>query len=97
MSANSECGAKVTACLRKFLASTGRAKLTFDGRTDLIRDLGLTSDEGVDFVLDLCDSFEFEFPSDFNPFVHDDGRRGRRLDEMVGVVERLLPVVEVAK
>lgn len=97
MSSTTDCRGKVIACLRKFLASTGRAKLAFDGRTDLIRDLGLTSDEGVDFVLDLCDSFAFEFPTDFNPFVHDDGRRGRRLDEMVRAVEQLLSVVEVAK
>lgn len=86
----------VTACLGQFLASTGRANLVFDDRANLIRDLGLSSDEGVDFVLDLCDTFSFEFPADFNPFVHDDGRRGRSLIEMIRAVENFVSAAEVA-
>ena len=88
---------RVESCLRRFLASTGREKLDFDGRADLIQDLGLSSDEGVDFVLDLCDSFKFEFPTDFNPFIHEDGCRGRRVDEMVDAIEQLLSGAEVAQ
>jgi len=78
-------------CLRQFLSSTGRPNVALTESTHLINDLGLTSDEGVDFVLDLCEAFGFDFPQDFNPFVHDDGRRGRRLGEMIRAVVSHVP------
>jgi len=85
----------VLSCLRRFLDTTGRGSVAFDDRTHLMRDLGLSSDEGVDFVLDLCEALGFELPEDFNPFVHESGRRGLRVGEMVGAVTNLVPAAEV--
>jgi hypothetical protein len=81
---------RVRSCLREFLQSTGRTG-EFADSTYLTRDLGLKSDEGVDFVLDLCDEFKREFPGDFNPFVHPSGRRGLRVVEMISAVLSHLP------
>jgi len=77
-------------CLRAFLESTGRAGQGFGNNTNLIRDLGLSSDEGVDFVLDLCEALHVELPEDFNPFVHESGRRGLRVSEMISRVENFV-------
>ena len=74
-------------CLRNFLDSTGRTAVKFGDNTNLIRDLGLSSDEGVDFVLDLCETLQVELPEDFNPFIHETGRRGLRVFEMIRRVE----------
>jgi hypothetical protein len=62
-----------------------------------MRDLGLSSDEGVDFVLDLCEEFKFDFPKDFNPFVHGSGCRGRKLGEMVNAALSFVQIREAAK
>ena len=76
--------------LSVFLKSTGRSDVELDDNTNLIGDLGMASDEGVDLVLDLCEEFEFDFPHDFNPVVHPSGRRGRRLKELVDAVGLML-------
>jgi hypothetical protein len=81
--------------LTNFLATTGGENPIFEYRTHLMNDLGLSSDEGIDFVLDLCDSFAVEFPMDFNPFVHENGRRGRRFREMVRAIEFHLTSLQV--
>jgi hypothetical protein len=81
---------KVLNCLREFLENSGLRGAEFNERTNLIRGLGLKSDQGVDFVLDLCDVLEFEFPKDFNPFVHSNGRRGRRVGEMLDAIDSLI-------
>lgn len=87
----------VIACLQRFLESTGRPPVVLTDRIHLMRDLGLSSDEGVDFVLDLCDAFSFDFPDEFNPFVHENGRHGRRLGEMIKAVVSFVPAKETAK
>jgi len=97
MSSSTDGREAVIDCLRRFLESTGRAAVELSDRIHLMRDLGLSSDEGIDFVLDLCDEFEFDFPADFNPFVHESGRRGRRLGEMVNAVISFVPAKETAK
>lgn len=74
-------------CLRAFLDSTGRAGVGFGDNTNLIRDLGLASDEGIDFVLDLCNALHVDLPEDFNPFIHESGDRGRKVSEMISRVE----------
>lgn len=81
---------KIYRRLREFLNASGKADVTFGNHSNTIRDLGLKSDEGVDFVLDLCDEFEFEFPGDFNPFVHESGCRGRNVDELIQAVDSLV-------
>lgn len=97
MPAPSDVRQKVLTCLRQFLDSTGRTGRDFNDKTNLMTGLGLSSDEGVDFVLDLCDAVGFNFPNDFNPFVHDNGKRGRRVGEMISGVASHLSNAEVTK
>ena len=80
----------VRRCLRTFLDSTGRSAEEFRDNTNLIRGLGLSSDEGIDFVLDLCEALHVELPQDFNPFIDESGRRGLRVSEMVRRVENFV-------
>jgi hypothetical protein len=77
----------VRRCLKEFLESTGRPSKEFGDDTNLTRDLGLTSDEGIDFVLDLCRDLHVELPKEFNPFVHESGHRGLRVSEMIARVK----------
>lgn len=95
MPASKQTHDRVLELLQKFLASTGRIGVTVNDQTHLKDDLGLSSDEGVDFALDLCDGFKAEFPLDFNPFIEDSGRRGRKFKELVQAVETLLSAAEV--
>jgi acyl carrier protein len=91
------CRQKVSDCLRKFLKSAGHEVPPLSDKTDLHLDLGLTSDEGLDLVLDLCELFEVNFPEDFNPVVHESGRRGMRLGELVHRVAEFLQSQESAR
>lgn len=77
----------VRRCLREFLDSTGRAGEDFGENTNLTRGLGFSSDEGIDFVLELCDALRIELPEDFNPFIHESRNRGRLVSEMIKQVE----------
>lgn len=74
-------------CLRQFLDSTGRTDKEFRDDTSLINGLGLSSDEGVDFVLDICEALRVELPADFNPFVHESGERSLNVSEMLDRIE----------
>ncbi len=74
--------------LRRFLTSSGRGQVKLNSRTHLTLDLDLKSDEGIDFVLELCDAFKHEFPANFNPFVQDGGRRGCRLGDLIDAVAK---------
>ncbi|MFW6039413.1 MAG: hypothetical protein ACOC9P_02945 [bacterium] len=74
-------------CLERFLRSQGRDVRPLTDETDLIRDTGCTSEDGLDFVIDLSDAVGYELPGDFNPFVHDSGQRPMRLGELVTTVE----------
>lgn len=91
MQADSSRRDRTLACLGRFLHSTGRCNVQLSDSIHLTQDLGLKSDEGVDFVLDLCKEFDFNFPESFNPFVHPDGRRGFRIGEMTNAVLSHLP------
>jgi hypothetical protein len=86
---------QVEECVRKFATSAGRDANQLNDATDLAKGLGLSSDEGLDLVLDLCAAFQFDFPHDFNPVVHETGRRGRRLGELILKVEQMLRDKEV--
>jgi acyl carrier protein len=90
MSTDATTQTRVEECLRRFLATLGREATQLRDETNLLRDLDFASEDGVDFVLDLCDAFDFDFPADFNPFVHDSGRRGRRFCELVRIVDGYL-------
>lgn len=95
MAGNETVFQRVERCVRKFALATGHDVAPLNERTDLARGLGLSSDEGLDLVLDLCDEFEFDFPRKFNPVVDDTGRRGRRLGELVSRIQELLRAAEV--
>jgi acyl carrier protein len=58
--------------------------------TDLIKETGLTSLQGLEFVLELCDEFDFDFPTDFNPFVDDERCQGQTFRGLVKKIERHL-------
>ncbi|MFN0132736.1 MAG: hypothetical protein ACKVW3_09445 [Phycisphaerales bacterium] len=95
MSSNESIRQRVERRVEKFASSARHESVKLDEQTDLARGLGLSSDEGLDLVLDLCEEFDFDFPRDFNPVVHDTGRRGRRLGELVHSVEQMLSGKEV--
>lgn len=77
--------------------SSGRSDQPISETTNLHSDLGLSSDEGLDFVLELCDEFDVEFPPDYNPVVHRDRRRGNNVAELAADVQRMLKAAEVSK
>ncbi|MBX3356446.1 MAG: hypothetical protein KF724_12190 [Phycisphaeraceae bacterium] len=91
MATDPECRQRVISTLEAFLRSTGREGVTLSDTTNLHADLGMASDEGLDLVLDLCEAFDFDFPHDFNPVVHESGRRGRRVGELIAAIEACLP------
>ena len=73
--------------LSSFLSKSDIRDVEIRATTDLIKDAGLTSLQGVEFVLDLCDEFDFDFPAAFNPFVDDERRCGQTFDGLVKSVE----------
>lgn len=75
--------ARVRRQLEKFVSKSGGSEIKIVPQTDLIKDVGLTSLQGVEFVLDLCDEFEYEFPADFNPFIDDERQRGQTFGGLV--------------
>ena len=76
--------------LRDFMTGMGRDVPELTADTDLIRATGATSDEGVDFAIDLSDAVGTDLPADFNPFVHESGERGMRFGELVARVTTFL-------
>jgi acyl carrier protein len=76
--------------LVSFLLKSDIRNVEIHATTDLIKDVGLTSLQGLEFVLDLCDEFNFDFPADFNPFVDDERRRGQTFDGLVKAIEQHL-------
>ncbi len=81
---------RVQSCVRRFLDSYGRADERFTGRTNLATGLGLSSDEGLDLVLDLCEEFDYDFPGDFNPVVHESATRGNSINDLIAAVQHHL-------
>lgn len=81
--------------LEKFVTKSGGTQVQIAPKTDLIKDVGLTSLQGVEFVLDLCDEFEHEFPADFNPFVDDERERGQTFGGLVKQITQHLTVAGV--
>jgi acyl carrier protein len=76
--------------LGSFLLESETRDVEIRVTTDLIKDTGLTSLQGLEFVLDLCDEFDFDFPAHFNPFVDDERQRGQTFDGLVKAIERHL-------
>ena len=80
----------VKTALVKFFRSLGRDIDEIRDQTDLIESTGASSDEGIDFALDLADELGAEVPNEFNPFVHPSGRRGMKFHELVEHAERFV-------
>jgi hypothetical protein len=72
----------VKTALVEFFRGLGRGIDELDDETDLIKGTGATSDEGVDFAIDLSDILGVPVPNSFNPFVHPSGHRGMKLREL---------------
>ena len=83
MTSEDDIAARVRRRLQQFLESSGRTRIKITGNTNLISGLELCSEDGLDLVLDLCEEFDHEFPMDFNPLVHTDGKRGNQFNELV--------------
>jgi len=76
------------ATLREFLGA--KAPDEISDTTDPIKDLGLDSEDGVDFACVLSEKFDCHIPDNVNPLV-DDGRHcGRRVGDMIKLVTGLL-------
>lgn len=69
--------------LREFFRSLGREIDEINADTNLITGTGASSDEGVDFAIDLSDALGVPVPDSFNPFVHESGKRGMKFSELV--------------
>jgi len=74
--------------LNDFLDTIGRDTTVIDDETDLICDLGLESDQGLDLVLDLETVLGVGLPADFNPIVHPSGTRGMKFRELAEWVHK---------
>lgn len=81
---------KVKMALVDFFRSLGRDIDPINDDTDLIQDIRASSDEGVDFVLDLVDVLGVDVPDDFNPFVHPSGKRGMKFRELIKHAEHFV-------
>jgi len=85
----SEIYRRVTVIIEGYLSAVGQDCPRLVPSTNLVRDTGLSSDDGVNLVLDLCTEFDISLPEDFNAIVHDDGKRDRTFDELVTCVATL--------
>lgn len=74
---------RVRKVITGYLTASGQSCPALVTSTKLVRDTNLSSDDGVNVVLDLCIEFNAEIPEDFNAIVHDDGRRDRTFGELV--------------
>lgn len=78
---------RVRRLLGNFLQKSAIRDVGIHPTMDLLKDTGLTSLQGVEFVLELCDEFDFEFPADFNPLVDDKRRRGQTFQGLAKAVK----------
>jgi acyl carrier protein len=81
---------RLSSLIEAFLKGDERDCARIAPTTKLVRDIGLTSDDGVLLVLDICKEFRIDLPDDFNAVVHDNGRRDRTFGELVALLERAI-------
>jgi len=74
--------------LREFLGDKAPAQLT--EATDPFKDLGLDSEDGVDFACVLSEKFTCAVPNNVNPFVDDANQRARNVGETIDLMCALL-------
>lgn len=81
---------KLRDAVLQFFRSLNRDIEEINDDTDLIRHTGATSDDGLDFAIDLEDILGVGIPKDFNPFVHPNGKRGMKFRELVAHAEQFI-------
>ena len=74
--------------LREFLGT--KAPNEISDATDPIKDLGLNSEDGVDFACVLSEKFSCHIPDELNPLVDDARYCGRRVGDMIKLMTSLL-------
>jgi acyl carrier protein len=70
--------------LREFLGENAPAEIT--EATDPFNDLGLDSEDGVDFACVLSEKFGCKVPDDVNPLVDDARHCSRRLGDAIDLM-----------
>lgn len=78
----------VVECLKEVLGD--RNVLDITDKMDPFKDLGLDSEDGVEIACALSEKFGYHIPDDVNPLVDDANHRGRRVGEIVALVDRLV-------
>jgi acyl carrier protein len=76
------------ATLREFLGDRAPTQLT--EATDPFKDLGLDSEDGVDFACVLSEKFGCLIPNDVNPLVDDVRHRARLVGETIDLMCALI-------
>lgn len=79
---------KVVNSLREFLVSLKKEVPKINDKTKPIKDLGLDSADGIDWVCDL-EEMGFNIPNDVNPFIVGKGPRVRTVGEIVELLQSL--------
>lgn len=75
--------------LYEFANESNLDELIIDEKTDPIYHLGLDSMDGVEYACILSEKLDFEIPDNVNPFVNDEQKRGRSVDEIVDFLFKL--------
>jgi len=84
--------------IRKIVIESILEILHGDGRGDIppivdetnpIRELGLTSQDGIEIACLLSYKLKFEIPPEINPFTDDTRHRSRRIGEIVNLLLQL--------
>jgi len=84
---NADVSRRIKAVIKSYLSAANQECPDLGPSTKLVRDTALSSDDGVNLVLDLCTEFAIMLPEDFNAIVHDDGKRDRTLAELVTYIQ----------
>ena len=83
--------------IAELLQGDGRGELPkIIDQTDPIRELGLTSQDGIELACLLSYKLGFEIPPEINPFKDDARRRPRRIGEIVNLLLQLQEQKEVS-
>ncbi|MCY2928828.1 MAG: hypothetical protein NTV86_04915 [Planctomycetota bacterium] len=77
---------KVIESLRQFI---GDKDLEIDGDTQPIGGLGLESQDGIAWAVDL-ENFGFQLPDDLNPLVDDERHKARSVDEIADLLQKYI-------
>lgn len=82
--------ASLNELLLDYLQSTGRRITSIAPSDNLISDLELKSDEGLDLAMDIEDLFQVVIPPAVNPIVNEGEQHGVTFAELVEIVENFI-------